>query len=102
MLRDLDCAVIHQLHEYNIGKDGQIYDSVRGVFIEGKEVYPGAEIREKTHIQLCIVNPNCIKGLFGPREMAEDIGCLDGTYIQNNHVVNTKSNSFAYINCKTV
>lgn len=71
LLRDLDCAVIQQLHEYNLGKDGQTYDSVRGVFIEGKEVYPGAEVREKTHIQLCIVNPNCIKGLFSPREMAD-------------------------------
>lgn len=69
LLRDLDCAVIQQLHEYNLGKDGQTYDSVRGVFLEGKEVYPGAEVREKTHIQLCIVNPNCIKGLFSPREM---------------------------------
>lgn len=31
-------------------------------------MYPGAALKEKTHIQLCIVNPNCIKGFFSPRK----------------------------------
>jgi hypothetical protein len=44
------------------------YDSVRAVFIEGEPVYPSAGFHEKTHIQLCIRNPNCIKGFFIPRE----------------------------------
>ena len=47
-------------------------DSVRGVFVEGKSVYPGAGIPEKTHIQICIVNPNCIKGYFAPMIPDED------------------------------
>lgn len=38
-------------------------------FLKEKEVYPGAEVREKTHIQVCIVNLNYIKGLFSPTEM---------------------------------
>lgn len=61
LLRDLDCAVIQQI------QDVYHFDSVRGVFIEGDAPYPDAEFREKTHIQLCICNPNCIKGLFAPR-----------------------------------
>lgn len=45
------------------------YDSVRGVFLEGKRLYPGAGFSEKDHIQLCIRNPNCIKGFFLPRDI---------------------------------
>jgi|GEM_PF-72246 hypothetical protein len=45
------------------------YDSVRGVFWEGEELYPGAGFLEKNHIQICVRNPNCIKGFFLPREI---------------------------------
>lgn len=48
------------------------YDSVRGVFTEGKEIYPNAGFVEKTHIQLCIINPNCIKGYFKPMAYDEN------------------------------
>lgn len=65
LLRDLDCAVIQQIHDYK-KTDPPDYDSVRGIFTEGDEVYPGACFQEKTHVQLCIVNPNCIKGYFSP------------------------------------
>ena len=30
-------------------------------------IYPGSMIREKTHVQICVCNPNCIKGYFEPR-----------------------------------
>lgn len=40
------------------------------MFTEGKEISPGSEIKEKTHVQVCIINPNCIKGLFVPKEAA--------------------------------
>jgi hypothetical protein len=43
-------------------------DSRRGVFIEGDPIYNTAGFYEKSHIQLCIGNPNCIKGLFIPKE----------------------------------
>lgn len=66
LLRDLDCAVIQQIHYYNTDSGEQAFDSVRGIFTEGNPVYPGAEILEKTHVQLCICNPNCIKGYFNP------------------------------------
>ena len=71
LLRDLDCAVIQQIQEDYASESGKpAFDSVRGVFIEGGAPYPGAAFCEKTHIQLCICNPNCIKGYFAPR--AED------------------------------
>lgn len=69
LLRDLDCAVIQQIHDYHKEQRITPYDSVRGVFFEGAPSFPGSEIREKTHIQLCVVNPNCIKGFFCPREV---------------------------------
>ena len=43
------------------------YDSVRGVFFEGNELYPSAGFREKDHIQIAIINPNCIKAFFKER-----------------------------------
>lgn len=36
---------------------------------EGGELYPGSGFREKNHIQIAIINPNCIKGFFLPREV---------------------------------
>ena len=72
LLRNLDCAVIQQIHTYNKKMEYEPYDSIRGVFTEGGEVYPGAGFVEKTHIQICIVNPNCIKGYFAPIEKNEN------------------------------
>lgn len=72
LLRNLDCAVIQQIHAYNEQMGYEMYDSIRGVFIEGGEVYPGSGFSEKTHTQLCIVNPNCIKGYFAPMQAIID------------------------------
>lgn len=66
LLRELDCAVIERIHQYNKELGKRTYDSVRGIFIEGTPVYRNSGIMEKTHVQLCIVNPNCIKGYFKP------------------------------------
>ena len=70
LLRDLDCAVVQQIHDYAAEKkrEGKMmeFDSVRGIFVEGNPPYPGAEFREKTHVQICIRTPNCIKGYFNP------------------------------------
>ncbi|MCI8828068.1 MAG: hypothetical protein HFE98_04370 [Ruminiclostridium sp.] len=65
--RDLDCAVIQQIHEFNKSQKRDEFDSVRGVFTEGGPPYSGSAFCERTHIQLCIRNPNCIKGYFEPR-----------------------------------
>ena len=66
ILRELDCAVIEILHQFREQLRMKSFDSVRGVFWEGKELYPNAGFREKDHIQICIRNPNCIKGYFLP------------------------------------
>lgn len=68
LVRNLDCAVIQTVHDYNFDNNLQPYDSVRGMFEEGNEVYPNAGFKEKTHTQVCVINPNCIKGFFAPRE----------------------------------
>jgi len=44
------------------------FDSVRAAYIEGEELYPNAGFNDKNHIQLCVRNPNCIKGFFMPRD----------------------------------
>jgi hypothetical protein len=65
--RELDCAVIR----YAIAMaddDGIKFDSVRAAFWEGEELYPNAGFKTHNHIQLCIINPDCIKGIFLPRE----------------------------------
>lgn len=41
-------------------------------FCEGQELYPNAGFREKNHIQICVCNPNCIKGYFLPRGINQD------------------------------
>ena len=68
LLRNLDCAVIESVHTFNKDNNKQEFDSVRGVFWEGNDLYPNAGFKEKNHIQICIRNPNCIKGFFIPRE----------------------------------
>jgi hypothetical protein len=68
LLRELDCAVIENLHNMQRQIQLKPFDSVRSVFVEGDELYPGAGFHDKNHIQICIRNPNCIKGFFIPRE----------------------------------
>jgi hypothetical protein len=68
LLRKLDCAVIETIHAYNKEKGHLDYDSVRGVFWEGSDLYPNAGFKEKNHIQICVRNVNCIKGYFIPLE----------------------------------
>jgi hypothetical protein len=69
LLRELDCGVIETLHKFRKRQKLQPFDSVRGVFWEGGELYENAGFREKDHIQICIRNPNCIKGYFVPRSI---------------------------------
>jgi hypothetical protein len=67
LLRYLDCAVIETLHLERITANKKPFDSVRSAFIEGEPVYPNAGFYTKNHTQLCIRNPNCIKGYFLPK-----------------------------------
>ncbi|WP_441573812.1 hypothetical protein [Chitinophaga sp. RAB17] len=79
ILRHLDCAVIEFMHaeiydqikaDMTAGRFSQlkIFDSTRGVFTEGGPAFAGAGLFEKSHIQICIRNPNVIQGFFMPRK----------------------------------
>ena len=68
LLRHLDCAVIRHLHKVREAEALPAFDTVRSVFFEGKPLYPRAGFREKNHIQVCVVNPECILGYFIPAE----------------------------------
>ena len=71
LFRKLDCAVIESLHRFYEKNSYPPFDSVRGVFWEGDDLYPGAGMKEKNHIQICIRNNDCIKGFFIPRKPAD-------------------------------
>jgi len=64
----MDIKHVKNLHSIVIASGKLPYDSARGVFIEGSPIYTNAGFSEKTHIQICIRNANCIKGFFIPRE----------------------------------
>lgn len=62
--RDLDCLVIN--HCLRKPKRRVSYDTVRGAFLEGEPVYPGAGFSREAHIQIAVRNPACILGVFRP------------------------------------
>ena len=79
ILRHRDCAVIEFMHgeishrfQQDIQAKGysnyKIFDTTRGVFTEGGPAFPGAGLFAKSHIQICVRNPNCIQGFFMPRK----------------------------------
>jgi hypothetical protein len=65
--RELDCAVIQYIHNSNKDEGLPGYDTVRCAFPEGQEVYEGSKITSRLHLQICVRNPDCIKGFFLPR-----------------------------------
>lgn len=78
LIRELDCAVIEYCHAqiqkeilFQSSQNGfsklKSYDTVRGLFTEGGEAFPGAAIQKKNHIQICIRNFESIKGFFIPK-----------------------------------
>ncbi len=81
--RNLDCSVIEYMHSRmqksctlnTLKRNEQVtkspFDSVRGVFQEGKPVFEGSGIYRDTHIQICIRNPECIVGFFMPKEVQD-------------------------------
>ena len=65
--RYLDCAVMESLHQLRQEEKKPAYDTVRGFFIEGRELYAGAGFRELDHIQICVRSLNQVIGFFWPR-----------------------------------
>jgi hypothetical protein len=61
--RPLDNAVINYLYE---SMPAPKFQTVRGMFTEGGELYPGAGIQAKTHVQIAVRDLSCIRGVFRP------------------------------------
>jgi hypothetical protein len=61
--RYLDCSVFETLHALR-EEGGQPYASVRAFFPEGEPVFPGAGIRKRDHIQICMRDQRRILGHF--------------------------------------
>jgi hypothetical protein len=71
VLRYLDCAVFRHLHEIidNLASEDvsiERFDTVRGMFVEGGKAFSGSGIYRKSHVQIAVRSPECIKGLFYP------------------------------------
>lgn len=65
LLRYLDCLVINHLHStIKELKTVAQFDTVRGLFVEGKPIYPGARLYSHTHTQIAVRTPEMIHGLF--------------------------------------
>jgi hypothetical protein len=64
LLRYLDCAVINVVHASQAKKGLEPFDTVRGLFTEGDELYQGSGFKKKTHIQIAACRNECIKGFF--------------------------------------
>jgi hypothetical protein len=62
--RNLDCAVLRFLHDVRKAKEDAPLETIKGVFMEGKRIYPTSGFWNKTHIQICVCNPDNIKGVF--------------------------------------
>ena len=62
--RHLDCAVINTVHKLRADSGEQSFDTVKGIFIEGEPAYEHAGFAIKTHIQICVRNQDCIRGVF--------------------------------------
>ncbi len=77
-LRYLDCAVIKHLHD-NLDADArdkrargetpdfEPFDTVRGLFHEGGQLYEGGGFYTHTHAQIAVRSLDSIRGFFRPR-----------------------------------
>ena len=64
LYRPLDCLVIKMVHKLREESGLEAYDSVYGIFVEGKDLFPGSGFKTKSHAQIAIRNPECIAGYF--------------------------------------
>jgi hypothetical protein len=69
---NLDRSVFDYLFA-NIKHNDQPYQTLRGIFVEGRPIYEDTLICEKTHIQIAVRDPSCIVGYFRPRGQKEEL-----------------------------
>jgi hypothetical protein len=68
LLREMDCLVLETLHKQRALQKHQSFDSVKGIFTEGGQLYANSGFFRKTHVQICIRNTACIVGTFRVRQ----------------------------------
>jgi hypothetical protein len=66
--RFLDRAVFQHMHELRRSVGLPAYQTIRGGFPEGGELYPGAGLSTQNHIQIAVLDTTCIRGYFLPRK----------------------------------
>ena len=59
----LDCLIINEVIQ---NFEQQKFQTVRCPFLEGPPVYPGSAIQSQSHIQVCVIDFDCIVGVFRP------------------------------------
>ncbi len=81
--RKLDCAVINHLHRARkeISPESP-YQTVRAMFSEGKRAYTGAGFKDRTHVQLCVIDQQQILGVFRlPPWQRDSLGVTTELYL---------------------
>jgi hypothetical protein len=77
LLRFRDCAVVNHLHsiisDSNMNSPGTLdyiepFDTVRGLFVEGKPVDPNGGFYAQSHTQIAVKNPKNIIGVFRSKD----------------------------------
>ena len=61
---DLDCLVINKFvlfMEQFTGQQGILFQTVRGVFEEGRPLFPGSAIRSQSHVQIAVRDVQCLR-----------------------------------------
>ncbi len=67
---NLDCLVINYLLEYYRNPQ---FQTVRCPFLEGRPAFTGSRIRLQSHIQISVIDSECILGVFRPN-ISHDLG----------------------------
>lgn len=63
--RELDCLVIN--HTVKMARArGNPFQTIRCPFLEGAPAFPGSAIFRESHIQLVVIDPKSILGIFRP------------------------------------
>ncbi len=71
--RELDCLICNTVNQ--LAREGlhSPFDVIRAPFLEGDSLYEGSAFMDKTHTQICVCDPSCIKGYFIPAEFRDQL-----------------------------
>ena len=63
-MRKLDKAVFDYLHEQRKLQGQADYDAVRGAFQQGPDLVESSAFKERSHVQIAVLNMECVLGWF--------------------------------------